>query len=261
MQDIDFLPVQYRQEHFRRQSQPWRLVVAVVFALLLAAAAFSQHLRRQRVEEELAALTPQYQSVVDQSSRLAEIQSQLQAARNTAELLTYLRHPWPPTQLLAALLGPLPEEITFEQVDIVGQTPPDRAPDRRRGRPATKTESGEGQTLPAAVRDLQRLRDQCDAVRTVVLISGTAREGAALHAYLGKLGDTDIFSKAELGEIETAEDEQLDAQRFDATLVVSPGYGQPQGPADPESRNPRRSGLALTRPRLAGTASFRQGKP
>ena len=130
MQDIDFIPVHYRQKHIQRQSQLWRIVVVVLFAALLGGAAFIHHDLKRRVEQELATITSQYELAVSQNGQLAEIQSRLQTARTDAELFTYLRHPWPRTQLLAALLIPLPEEVTLQHVQIQREMP--QGPAQRR---------------------------------------------------------------------------------------------------------------------------------
>lgn len=233
MQDIDFLPIQYRREHVRRQAQPWRIIVAAGFVLLLAAAAFTQHRREQATAEQLQRIMPQYELAVRQRSQLAELQARLQQVRARAELITYLRHTWPRTQLLAALLQPLPDEVTFRQLQVLRRDPPQRVADERRSRPGRKADDRPNEKLPPATRDLKRLRQQCDRAQTVVLLSGTTVESAALHDYLGKLHNAKLFSKAELDSIESPEDGQGVAQQFGATLVVRPGYGQPDGPQNP----------------------------
>jgi len=230
MQEIDFLPVQYRQKYARRQWRPWRVAVVTAFAVLLMAAVFGQRDRKRRAETELAAIVPQYDLAVGQNRRLAEIWTQLDAARNTAELLTYLRHPWPRTQLLAALLAPLPEGISLEELRITHETPQGRAVPERRPRAENALEGGQLNTLPPAARDLTRLREEFDKTKTVVLISGTTSDTAALHRYLGELGGTSLFSRAELDSLQSAGNQPAGTLQFRATLVVRPGYGQPGGP-------------------------------
>ncbi|MBN2477611.1 MAG: PilN domain-containing protein [Pirellulales bacterium] len=234
MYDVDFLPVQYRQKDARRRAQPWRLIAVAAFLALLAGAAFSQHLRKRQVEGELDSILPSYELAISQTDQLSAAQDRLQTARGTAELYTYLRHPWPCTQLLAALVTSLPEEVTFRQVQIVRET--DLSQPRTGPRNQTKREAEQSQidNLPPALRDLQRLRDRCDAAETLVLISGTTRDAAALHRFLGKLNNTRLFANAELDSIESVADDRQGLQQFDARLVVRPGYGQPGGPAGPK---------------------------
>ena len=138
MSDIDFLPIEYRQRVRQRQSQSWRIVVAAAMIGLVAAAAITQHYRWRRVRADLADVTPAYVAAVNLQSRLAGVQRQLDQARACAELYTYLRHPWPRTQLLTAMLGPLPEEITLQRVQILREpadaSPPSRSQGRRKKR-------------------------------------------------------------------------------------------------------------------------------
>jgi len=237
MQDLDFLPAQYRQKHAQRQSQPWRIMIALIFAGLLATAAFSQHVHRLHVEEELATITITYDLALSQADKLSELQTELQSARATAELYTYLRHPWPRTQLLAALVAPMPDEVTLGQLHISHEMRQDPVRTDRRSRSKAKAEEEEIEKLPPAVRDLKRLRDQFDKMETLVQISGTTSESAALYRYLSELGNDRLFDKAGLDSIENVEGESGPSLRFDATLIVRPGYGQPHGPSGPAGKN------------------------
>ena len=230
MQEIDFLPVQYRQKHVQQRFQPWRIVVVAAFAVLLTTAVFSQQIRKSQAEKQLTALIPRYTLAVGQKRKLAELHAQLTPARNTAELFTYLRHPWPRTQLLDALLAPLPEGITLERLHITGEAP--QSP-LWPGRPASLRDEAEGRQvdkLPPAAGDLKRLRDEFDAITVVVSISGVASDSAAVHRYLDKLGRARLFTKADLDSIEGAKSDPAGGVEFHARLTVRPGYGQPGGP-------------------------------
>ena len=48
MNEIDFLPIEYRQKHAQRQSQPWQVVASVAIIGLVAMAALTQNHRRRR---------------------------------------------------------------------------------------------------------------------------------------------------------------------------------------------------------------------
>ena len=230
MQEIDFLPVQYRQKHVQQRFQPWRIVVVAAFAVLLSTAVFSQHARKTRAEKQLAALIPQYDLAVGQNRKLAELQAQLTPARNTAELFTYLRHPWPRTQLLDALLAPLPEGITIERLQIAGEAPQSPLSPARRASLRDEAEGGRVDKLPPAAGDLKRLRDEFDATTVVVSIAGVTRDSAALHRYLDELGHAKLFTKAELDDLEGGKTDPAGGAVFRARLTVRPGYGQPGGP-------------------------------
>ena len=239
MQDIDFLPDQYHRKHMRRRSQPWHIIVMAAFAALLVAAILAQRHQTHKAGQELAAILPQYDLAMSQSRQLGEISSQLQTATTTAELFTYLRHPWPHTRLLDRLLAPLPDEITFEKIQIVRELPQSFAPTRRRSFSDTEAEEGELAALSPAARDLRQLRDRFDNMKTFVRISGTTAQSSAVHRYLSALGDAPLFSEAELDRMESLDGRELDSRgdtlQFDAAIVVRSGYGQPGGPAGPKA--------------------------
>ena len=230
MHDIDFLPSEYRQNHVQRRWQTRRILVVAVLAAMLAAAAVGQQRRRQRLQADLADCEPAHAAAVQTENALDELQSRLQVVRASADLFTYLRHPWPSTQIMAAILGPLPDEITFEQVEIDRETSTGSKPARNLSLTDQQAQEEQLAGLPAAARDLKRLRDELDSKRTTVTITGVTTESAALHRYLGALGRAELFSKAQLHSIET---DRADPNRirFSVMLVVRPGYGQPGGPA------------------------------
>lgn len=232
MHDIDFLPSEYRQNHHRRRSQTRRILVVAVLAAALAAAALDQHRRRQQLRAALADREPAHAAAVQKRDALDELQSRLQAARARADLFTYLRHPWPRTQIMGALLGPLPDEIAFEQVEIAQETATASKPARNLSPADEQAREEQLAGLSAAARDLRRLRDEFDPKRTTVTITGVTSESAALHRYLRELGRAELFSKAQLNSIETDKADP-NRVRFTVTLLVRPGYGQPGGPDGP----------------------------
>ncbi len=230
MQQIDFLPAKCRQRYARRRSTPWQMLLIAGAVATLVAAALSQAHRRSRAREALDEVTPQYELAVAQNAQLAQIQAELKTAQTHAELLTYLRHPWPRTQLLWGMMSRLPDEITLEELQITQEASPGGAPDQPRSRAQRKAEAEQLAGLSPAARDLKRLRDQHDGMQTVVLVSGVTTDSAAVHRYLGVLASDGLFAKAELDSSESVEGNLAGAEQFHARLVVRAGYGQPDGP-------------------------------
>jgi hypothetical protein len=220
--DIDFLPIEYRQRLRQRRSQSWRIVVAAAMIGLLVVAAATQQYRWRRVWAALADVTPAYVAAVNVQSRLANVQRRLDRARASAELYAYLRHPWPRTQLLTAMLGPLSDEITLQRIQILRE-PADG-----------KTQDGATASLLPAERDLAKLRDRTERTRTIMVLMGTAAGSSALHRYVGDLDALEIFDNAELDWFESVKGGQ--SVRFQVVLGVQPGYGQLGGPARPATQ-------------------------
>ncbi len=240
MNDIDFLPIEYRQKHARRQSRPWQIVVAVAIAGLVLAAALAQQYRRHCTIGDLAAIQPAYETVLSEQNRLAAILNQAKSAKARAELYTYLRHPWPRTQLLSALASPLPPSVTLQQIQILREAKPRGSTAATPAAPSLdrKAEEERLKSLAPAERDRLALTKRIDPLQTVVLLNGTTTDVAALHRYIGELDSTRIFNKAEIDFLNSVgKDKSGESLQFRAVLTVEPGYGQPGGPTGPAPTN------------------------
>ena len=105
-----------------------------------------------------------------------------------------------------------------------------------------KAEEERLKSLAPAQRDLTKLAARLDLLQTVVVLTGTATEIAALHRYIGDLDATGIFKKAELDCFNSIDNGKSGAVlQFRAVLAVQPGYGQPGGPTGPENKDVARN--------------------
>jgi hypothetical protein len=246
MIDIDFLPTQYHQKNAYRQAKPWQIIVVTSFLGLVALLTISQNIHRRLVERELDELTPAYKLALSQKQQLTDVQTQLKQTESQAELITYLRHPWPKSQLLSAVLSKLPEEITLQQLQITreaenSEVAPDRRPPVVAANPVDQQKS-----LSTAERDLQTLQSQSDGKQTVIILIGTTTDSATLHHYLDEMQSNLLFSKAELGSVTSVSEPSGTAIQFHAKLVVKPGYGQPGSPIDEQKTPPPQSPPKIT---------------
>ncbi len=233
MQDVDFLPAEYRQRHARQRRQVLRNLTMGAAGLLVVLVAFHQHRAFRLAERELAAVKPQYQVALQQTQQLGQLQAELLPARAEAELFVYLRHPWPRSQIISALLAPLPDEVCFTLLEIRRRTPPVRSRQERAFPVEQLPEAGTPQELPPASRDLQHFRQRFDKAETVVAMQGITTDIAAVHRYLGDLNRARWFLRAELESLEADRAAGQSMLQFQATLVVRPGYGLPGGPSRP----------------------------
>lgn len=230
MQDIDFLPQRFRDANAQRKRKLWSAVVVVVYAGLLCTSGFLQTKRQGALRRELAGAQQQQTLVMGQQTRLATIQAELKQSEARANLIAYLRHPWPRTQILAAVVTPIGTGISLEELRIERQEGIQAA--RPRVALANSSEA-KPDDRAAAQRDLENLRGTCDASPVVVTIKGSAEDVALVHMYLGRLGTDAIFSRVDLMNIDGQDPQQQrgTACRFTARVVVRPGYGQPNGPS------------------------------
>ena len=235
MKNIDFLPARYREKNAQRKTQAWRGVVLAAFVALLAAGWLGQIEIRMLVETQLDDVRGQYDHITEQGKKLAALQAELREARAEAELITYLRHPWPRTQLLAAIAAPLSDAITLRKLTIhqeesagssLGALAAAIPPSPGAAADAKAAEAA----LPPAERTLKKLRAAFDEAPLAVTLEGVSRDSASLHVYIGKLAESDWFSAAELRSVERLQSENPGAMRFVARLIVRPGYGHPKDP-------------------------------
>jgi hypothetical protein len=238
MIDIDFLPIQYHQKNAYRQAKPWQIIVVTSFLGLVALLTISQNVHRQFVERQLADLTPTYEMALGQERQLADVKAQLKRMACEAELITYLRHPWPKSQLLSALLSRLPEEITLQQLQITREAENSNATSDRRPAMVVGNSADQQKITSPAERDLQTLQNQSEGKQIVIILTGATANSAALHHYLDEMQSNSLFAKAELGSVTSAGETSGAAIQFHAKLVVKPGYGQPGNPIDEQKAPP-----------------------
>jgi hypothetical protein len=230
MVEIDFLPLEYHVRHARQQVKPWRIVVVILAVLLLAVAAITQFVQRRATQSELDAAVAVCEGAARQNAEWATFQTKLQTLRSEAELFTYLRHPWPRSQLLSAVVAPLPREISIYQMQVAGEAPAEQPTADARPRADIKAEEEKLHKAPPAVRDGKRLHEEFDKERTFVRIAGVTTDAAALYRYLNVVSKDRLFSKVELRSIESVDTPQGPVMHFQAFLQVCPGYGQAGGP-------------------------------
>lgn len=223
---VDFLPASYREEGHQQRTQGWRIAVLLIIGGCLVGATIYQERLYRLAARELNEVSAQHTKTISLTSELANLETKLNQARSEAELLTYLRHPWPRTRILASVLSQLPEAITLTELHIAREMPP-AAPVQPSPPP---TDPKAAVKVPLATEsDLTKLREERDPAFWVVSVQGTTTEAAALHEFLGCLARESIFTKVDLGSISSSPTTP-GASQFTARLVIRPGYGQPHGP-------------------------------
>jgi hypothetical protein len=222
---IDFLPDRYRDAKIKRSAKVWRLLLAVVFCALLSMAGFYQQRMLWQAQAELANVEVMHAAAISMSKTLADEQAKVAEFEHEADLWTYMRHPWPRTQILNAVFSPLPESAQFNsfQLSFAKQEKPVVEGSK------TLTEDPVDKT-PSATRDLKRLRSEWDAGRWQVLLTGTTTDVAELHVYVAALESNKLFTNVDLLSIEAPSSPEQHHSRFILRLTLKPGYGQPGGP-------------------------------
>ncbi len=167
--DIDFLPVAYREVGIQRKNITLRAVVIIAFVALVGfGVAYQQHLRIL-AQQQLADLLPSYEQAQVELKRLGELQLLSQSIERQAELETYLKHPWPRTQIIAALVDQLPEEVQLDKISIVREPLPVNVNESHLA--GVKVGETAQTKLDPAQRDLEAIRGVYDRSRIVVQLA------------------------------------------------------------------------------------------
>jgi Tfp pilus assembly protein PilN len=245
--EVDFLPASYRQQSVHRKANVWRLLIGGGFAAALVVSFVYQQLMYRHIAGQLDDLQPAFEQAQALSLRLAAIQTDLKTATYQAELFTYLRHPWPRTQLLSAALRRLPDCVTLSEIHIAHSQSTTNDPVANH-LPNKSKDDAEAKKLDPAERDLRHLREEAAARDTSLVLSGITSDTAALERYLVALGEEKLFVKVEMTSLEANAEQRSGTWRFSARLRIRPGYGQPGGPESTDTKSADRRMEATLQP-------------
>lgn len=230
MNNIDFLPERYRELRTARRSNVWRWAVLVVFGVAVGATAVGQQVLRSSVAAKVDAVGRQYTAAQERNSQFSQLQLRLKQARAGAQLYAYLKHPWPRSQILAAVVEPLPPEVTLLDVSIASETPEDAQRNEVSGRARRRREREEAETrLLPAERDLKQLREEFERFGTVVRVSGRTADIDKLHEYVSSLSRSPLVAQAEFSSLESARDAaDQGISDFHLRVLVIAAHGRPE---------------------------------
>ncbi|MEX2185269.1 MAG: hypothetical protein WD875_00680 [Pirellulales bacterium] len=249
---LDFLPATYRQQTVLRRDRRWRVVLLVVGAVLLSGAWTYRAFDHAAARRNLEMLTTAHEAAIRTKQAWEDAQQRLERANDMAALITYLKHPFTTSQTLSAIVAPMSESLRLTEIRIVRETrrSQDGQSPLRRG-PSDPPDVAQSR-LPPAQRDLTRLREEYDNQQVVVLISGDALDGEALHQYIRRLSSSDVFVRAELTSLQrdsSASHHGVARSHFQARAVMRQGIGQPGGP-DVAAAEARLAGEPMVHPSL-----------
>ena len=235
MQTIDFLPEHYRERRKQRRVRWWWALIVCLFGGIVLASGSLQWINVQRVKRELHLLEGQCQSFRQLDQQLLELEAKVATLSHSANLYTFLKHPWPKTQILAAVVHPAPKELQLTSIRI------SEALVAKKPAANVSPEAGPAEAVkPAhpAVADLQQLHDAHETQRIVVAIDGTVHETETLHTYLEALGSQPLVAEARLNSLETRKLETHSCVVFQLQITIKSSYGATDGPTEPLSPSP-----------------------
>jgi Tfp pilus assembly protein PilN len=230
MKDLDFLPARYQAQNAIHKARLCQLAMSVAFGAIICLAACFQFALYRSAKQGLASIAPQHDDAVNKTTQLAALRAEVEQSRQFAKLYTFLKYPWPRTQMLADITKDLPPEVTLRELTIVEEI---ANPFARTGVTVAGVTSkpAVGETPPKS--DLALLRSQLERSRSEIQISGTTTDAGALHLFVMALNGTPLFESAKLHSMEAMTGSEQAKSKFLIRLTVRPGYGQSGGPQAP----------------------------
>jgi hypothetical protein len=226
--EVDFLPARFREQQVQRRVTWWQIAVVAAFAGLMGSTAWLQHRTLSRLEASVSRVRAEHDSATRTARELGGLQQQLGQLDAHAALYTFLRHPWPRTQIVTAVLRSIPRDITIDEINIVRENAARAAaPAKQR---ADNVPPGERVEPAPPVADLQKLRQDAEATDTVVSVVGRTSDVAALHRYLEQVAEESLIARATIHSLERSENDGEVKVRFEAKIIVRRGYVRPTGP-------------------------------
>lgn len=220
---LDFLPEKYRQATKRRRTTYWRGLVVVLFLGVFAACATGLTMVDREVRRELERVNLHYAAATSHDTLLKEKEARLAVLTEYADLLTFLRHPWPRSRIIETLFRGLPDGVTIDALHLGYEA-------RQGTTPAAVVAAATTAKTKTAADDLADLRTALEAQNLVARLEGTTSDPPGLHAYLQSLVGGGLFTDAEVEQIEAVRSGGVATSKFTARIVVRPGWGLPGGP-------------------------------
>mgnify|MGYP007059379356 CR=1 FL=1 len=215
MNEINFLPVEYRRKSFDRKDQRRQALMVGALFLTIGASYTYQRASNASLAAELDEARSLHRVTLSQFQELHAIEAELVQLSADAGALAYLEHPWPQTQIVAMVAEKVPSSAKLTQLRVV-RIP--NAPRQRR----REDEPTPGKT-PFA-RDEAALRERYDAAPFQLLITGVTEDHQELHNFLTELDRSALIQRAELTSLDGLEN-TVNQFEFVVTCSLKPGYG------------------------------------
>ena len=227
MNNIDFLPDIYRQRNQQLRSTQWWCVAGCAAASLLALFGAYQGAERWKLQGQISQFDQLANQTQQQEAELAQLSREMAVVDDLAQLIEYLKHPWPRTQLLAAAIRPLSDTIHLTEL-VIREEAMSAAGSPQVSPPAESSSSG---AESPTIKDLHVLKTECDRNRTQIVVGGWVANLADLHTYVANVGQSPLVASATLKKLETVAEPNVDPTTvFQLLVIARAGYGQVGGP-------------------------------
>jgi hypothetical protein len=196
LRGIDFLPASYHEQRAQRKLKLRHRGLLAAAAVLVLIATALQYRERSRLASTRDLLEGRATSSLEQLHGAEAKRRQIEILEAQANLVTQLRVCVPPTRLLEAVTGSLPEFVSLSEFQVKREPVSRRAARAQAARQST--DPAQQETPSPAELDLQRvIREQGDTALAVT-IKGLAPDDLSVSSYLAALHRTNVFDEIQL---------------------------------------------------------------
>ncbi len=204
VQDIDFLPEEYKARCEQRRRQFWRRVVLVCMLLGIVVGWWQQRTRRLELEARRDQLQAEAAATLARLGSPDRLKRQLERRNTEANLIALLKLRPSFSRVLKALVAALPSYVSLTEctLDLTESGSRDLA-----ARPPTTSgnQDAKAQRRSPAEQDLSELRETLRRQQLQATVQGLAPDDLAVYAYIRALLETGLFEKVQLAYTEAYE--------------------------------------------------------
>ncbi|PQO25988.1 hypothetical protein C5Y96_21290 [Blastopirellula marina] len=217
--EIEFLPKKYREKRKSHNFQVSRLLLIVVIVAGMSAVLLYQLASLHAVNLQVSALDSQHEKIMQLMQEVERSRAEVAVKRHHAKLQTFLDHPYPKSQIIAAIANPLPTEITITRLQVTVE---------QLAATSAKPPSEKGKSVPQGhpmVLDLKQLIGEAKAHRCTVEVEGTTDDTSCLYTFLASLHQAEIIESAKIESIDPHQkSDGSEFSNFTAHVKVKRGY-------------------------------------
>lgn len=220
VQEIDFLPLPWRQARIRGRTARLRRIALGVFLSVMVLGAVQQRRNlselgkvRSRLQERSARMAAQIEPADQLRARVDELDAE-------AGVVTILRSRASVTALLASAANSLPEGVVLTDLRLSVEAVRPPVESQPQSRPKTVPKAAPKVEKKPLIADLERLRAQQAESAVVLTLIGNAPDTVAISQYLAALEKTGSFDEIRLLYSAEVRERKRAMRAFEARLVV-----------------------------------------
>ncbi|MEW4451309.1 hypothetical protein AB1L30_01360 [Bremerella sp. JC817] len=219
LHEIEFLPKKYREKRTRSSSNISRLVLAAVVVGVMVTVVIFQLAKLHTLNVQVASLDKQHERISQLMQEVDRKRAEVTALRHHANLLAFMDHPYPKSQVIASITNPLPADIVLTRIQLTTQ---------QTGPPVVRGAKEKGSVEPKGdplKGDLEKLITELRNERCSIELEGTTRDSSLLYQFLADLHQSEVVESAKIESIDPQQNpDGSESSTFTAHVRIKRGH-------------------------------------